>query len=504
MNHARLPAGARLKGRSLPAALLVGLVLRLIGIESRGLQYDDAFTIFLSERSLPEIVAGTAADTMPPLFYFLLHFWLLISREVWFIRLLSVLLSLVAVVFLFKIGEYWFDRTAAGWGAGLAAFSPLMIYHGQDVRMYPLLIAGQMAYLWFFTKIWFAGRAGERGGWNWVGLVCSGTLAMYTHNVAVFVLVVPSLFLLILRKWKLLGRLIAAQLALAVLALPWLVLIPGQIAKVQKAWTYPLPGLVEVIQAVTMFTASLPVPPLVLALVLLLSLQILVMLILELRRAWKELPEYRPGLLFILILLLLPPALLFAASYLVKPVFVPRTFLAAAMAYDLLAGLLIAKTWSRGIGKLLAGAFLAAALLSLPSFYTYQHFPRSPYRLASIYLTGVLKPGDRVIHETKLSYFPAHFYAPQLNQVFLADPEGLPNDTFEVGTQRAMQIYPQPDLKSAVGDSETVYFITFSQTFNEYQQAGFDEHPNLAWLDAHLHRRDRQVFNDLEIFSYER
>ncbi len=77
--------------------LLLGLILRLIGLESRSLQYDDTFSIFLSARSLPEILSGTAADTMPPLYYFLLHFWMLLGQSAWFIRLLSVILSLVAL-----------------------------------------------------------------------------------------------------------------------------------------------------------------------------------------------------------------------------------------------------------------------------------------------------------------------------------------------------------------------------------------------------------------------
>ncbi len=133
--------------------LLLGLILRVIGLESRSLQYDDTFSIFLSARSLPEILRGTAADTMPPLYYFLLHFWMLLGQSAWFIRLLSVILSLTAVFLLYRLVACWFGRAAAGWAAFLAAISPLLIYHGQDVRMYALLVVCQLGYLWFFTRI---------------------------------------------------------------------------------------------------------------------------------------------------------------------------------------------------------------------------------------------------------------------------------------------------------------------------------------------------------------
>lgn len=497
-------ADAWIRRHPLMAVLLLGLVLRLVGVQGRSLQYDDTFSIFLSERSISEILRGTAADTMPPLYYLILHFWIGVSREVWFVRLLSVLLTLLAICLLYRLGERWLGREAAGWAALLAACSPLLIYHGQDVRMYALLVAGQLGYLWFFTQIWFSSGRGASSRWNWPGIILCGAASMYTHNIAVFALAVPNLFLLVRREWRLLGRLFAAQFGIGLLALPWLFMIPGQIAKVQKAWTLPPPGVVEILQAIVMFTANLPLPVPLLALALLFSLQILVILVIELRRSWKEAPDRRPAIMFLLILLLLPPGLLFAASYAMKPVFVPRAFLVASLAYDLLAGFIIARTWSRGIGKLLMAAFLAAAVISLPSFYLYQQFPRSPYRQAVTYLQGIFSPGDRVIHETKLSFFPSHYYAPQLPQVFLADPAGSANDTLEIGSQEAMQLYPEVNLASAVGEGTRVYFITFSQTFREYKALGFTEHPNLAWLDNHFRQVDRQLFNDLEIYTYER
>ncbi len=512
MTRAGLFSGSRfmtgvddwIRRHPLMMALLLGLALRLVGIQGRSLQYDDTFSIFLSERSIPEILRGTAADTMPPLYYLILHFWIGFSREVWFVRLLSVLLTLLAIYLLYRLGEHWLDRDAAGWAAVLAACSPLLVYHGQDVRMYALLVVGQLGYLWFFTRIWFSSRQGAGGRWNWPGMVFCGAVAMYTHNVAVFALAVPNLFLLVRREWQLLGRLFAAQLATGLLALPWLLMIPEQIAKVQKAWTLPPPGVVEILQAIVMFTASLPLPVPLLALALLFGLQILAILAIELRRSWKDAPAFRPGEMFLVILLLLPPGLLFAASYVIKPVFVPRAFLISSLAYDLLAGFIIARTWSPGIGKLLLAAFLAAAVISLPSFYLYQQFPRSPYRQAVAYLQDMFRPGDRVIHETKLSFFPSHYYAPQLPQVFLADPAGSANDTFETGSQEAMQMFPETDLASAVGVGTRVHFVTFSQTFGEYEALGFAEHPNLAWLDDHFRQVDRQLFNDLEIYTYER
>lgn len=490
---------------SLLAALGLGSLLRLIGLESRSLSYDDTFSIFLARRSPGEILMGTAADTMPPLYYLLLHFWMIVCQQAWFIRLFSVLLSLAAVWLVYRIGERWLGRSAAGWSAFLAAISPLMIYHGQDVRMYALLVCAQLGYLWFFTLLWERDRDRRPSIFLlWVSLVACGTAAMYSHNIAVFALASPSLFLFLRRQWKMLARLAVAQLVIGLFALPWLVLVPAQIVKVQKAWTLPPPGVVEILQAVIMFTASLPLVVPLMALALLLSLQVFIMIGIELGRAWKAGSEHRAGIGFLLSVFGLPPVILFLASYIIKPVFIPRAFLVSSLAFDLLAGYIIASTWKRGVGKLLAGALVLAAAISLPTHYLYQEFPRSPYRQAANYLESVIAPGERVVHETKLSYFPAQFYAPELAQVFLADPPGSPNDTFEPGSQQAMQIFPQPNLETAAADLTGVYFITFHQTLSEYQQMGYDEHPNLAWLRNNFHQAGYRAFSDLDVYYFVR
>ena len=146
--------------------LLLGLVLRCIDLQSRGIIYDDAFSFFLSTQSLPAIVQGTAADTMPPLYYFLLHFWMSLGQNLWYLRALSVLLNLASIVFLYRLVRALVGEPAGLAAAFIAAISPFQIYHAQDLRMYALLALCQIAYAFFFTCIWKRGqprRAGKNG-----------------------------------------------------------------------------------------------------------------------------------------------------------------------------------------------------------------------------------------------------------------------------------------------------------------------------------------------------
>jgi hypothetical protein len=187
-----------------------------------------------------------------------------------------------------------------------------------------------------------------------------------------------------------------------------------------------------------------------------------------------------------------------------RPIFVPRGFILAAAAYLGLAGWAVSRGWERGVGKLLLGGFILAAGIGLPAQAGYAAFPRSPFEAAGEELAKNLQPGELILHDNKLSYFPMRYYQPGLKQVFLADTPGSGNDTFAAQSQEAMQIFPAPNLETAVGESTRLYFVVFTQAIQEYDAMGGAEHPGMAWLDAKYRRESRQVFNDLEVYHYAR
>ena len=176
-------------------------LLRCLFIQSRGIQYDDAFSIFLSQGKLSQIVSGTAADTMPPLYYFLLHFWDLVSSELWWARLLSVLLSLISIGLIYQIVRRLAGESVALFAGGLAAISPLQIYHAQDLRMYALTTCLVMGYFFFFLRLWQA--EGEERIGDWIGIILCSAGALYAHNLSGFLLLFPYGFLFFRKAWRL-------------------------------------------------------------------------------------------------------------------------------------------------------------------------------------------------------------------------------------------------------------------------------------------------------------
>lgn len=483
----------------LPAILAGAFLIRLLNIGNRGLQYDDVFSIFLAQRSLTEIVQGTAADTMPPLYYFLLHFWMGLGQSVELIRLLSVLLSVLAVFVAYHLAVRLTNARAAAWTALVMAISPFQFYHAQDVRNYALMLCAQLGYLLFFARLLTPRQNQVRWqGWDWLGLVLSGAAAMYTHNAAVFLIVIPTIYLILCRQWRMMGHLILAQLTIAILALPWLLLVPGQVAKVQFAWWQDPPGLVELLQIPVVWAAGLPLPGIWLAIGLLVSLEILGLIVFECVRQRKDAAELR----LLLVLVVFLPAMMFLTSYLVRPIFVPRGFLAAGVGYLVIGGWVIERGWSRGSGKLLLGGFLLAAAIGLPVQASFNGFPRSPFQQAALAVMEQSTPDEVVVHDNKLSYFPFRFYAPELSQVFVADPEGSGNDTFARGSQEAMQLFPMESIEAAVDGAQQVKFVVFTRAIDEYVQLGESGHPSLRWLEEHFHLVGWEVYNDLEVYQF--
>jgi mannosyltransferase len=477
---------------------ILGIILRCLFIVRREIQYDDAFSMLLSQQSFPAIISGTAADTMPPLYYFLLHIWNVLGMQIWWDRLLSVLLSLACIWVLYRIVLLLAGERAALLAAFFASISPIQIYHAQDIRMYALLQLTQLGYAFFFIKL-FLQEGKEKGDrWTWGGLIVSGALSLYTHNLAFFFILVPDIVLLVYRRWNLLKQLAFAQVSIAILVLPWLIYVPGQISKIQQAFWTPRPGILEIVQAIMMFTTTLPLPQNMLPLGLALSIAIFFFIgFMLLQRHYKG--SFYPA---VVILGLALPVELLLTSYIMRPVFVPRGFVVSSMFLYAVIGLVLARDWKKPAGIVISAAFLVCVVIALPYQYQFNQFPRSPFRETTQYLETNYSPGTLIVHDNKLSLFPSKIYDAELPQAFLADEPGSHNDTLAYGSQIALDLVPDKDISTSVGNYDSVDFVVFSQAINEYKAAGLDDHPNLAWLKYHYNLNHVEQIGDLEIYQF--
>ncbi|HEX7587949.1 MAG TPA: glycosyltransferase family 39 protein, partial [Anaerolineae bacterium] len=232
MLNPRMNSAKRIQLTALLVLILLAAVLRIYRLDAQDIWGDEAFSISLSQQPLATVVAG-AADTHPPFYPLLLFFWLrLVGASPFGARALSALIAILAVPLIFVFAKrLTLDRRRASpanlgavpWFAALiAAVSPLLIYYGQETRMYELVAVLALASTYFAARVISAGsnvRLVLRGAY-----LLSTALAMYTHYSAFFVIAAQNVFALIrLRKDRpALVKWILMQLILAAAYVPWI------------------------------------------------------------------------------------------------------------------------------------------------------------------------------------------------------------------------------------------------------------------------------------------
>src|SRR5690242_9026621 len=127
--------------RWLPCGLFcAALLIRLATLSSESLWYDEAFTGIIARLSLPQMIAATANDVHPPLYY--LVEWMIVrvfGESVFILRLSSAVFSSLAAVELWRLVKQVASERAAWIGAGLFMIAPGQLYYAQEARMYALL-----------------------------------------------------------------------------------------------------------------------------------------------------------------------------------------------------------------------------------------------------------------------------------------------------------------------------------------------------------------------------
>lgn len=228
------------------AIMLLAEGLRLYRLNAQSLWYDEAFSVYLARMSPSEILARTAADIQPPLYYLLLHGWIQrVGDGEAAVRGLSVLFGVLAVPLMYGVAWQLFKSRRAGLLAALLfAVSPLHLWYAQETRMYTLLVFLCLlsSYLLLIivsrVPLLSPGRGGHRmedessflwpEGVLWLGFAAASIAALYTHYFALFVLAFQAIYTLAVwgghgfRSWRLVLGGLAAGVLVVLAYLPWL------------------------------------------------------------------------------------------------------------------------------------------------------------------------------------------------------------------------------------------------------------------------------------------
>jgi hypothetical protein len=217
---------------------LLALALRLHGLGSQSIWFDEAVSVGFAARPLGDLIAAARLDVNPPLYYALLHFWLPLAADDAWLRLPSALCSAAAAGLSVWVGRVLGGALWVGVLAGLlTALSSFHIALGQEARAYGLLSLLAVAAI---GSVWVAR---ERGTWRWwLATAASLTLALYSHNYALLLGLAIAIWLAIdMIRARALDRRAVLALALpSVLYLLWLPALLGQAVTVSADyWITP-------------------------------------------------------------------------------------------------------------------------------------------------------------------------------------------------------------------------------------------------------------------------
>ncbi len=121
---------------------LIGGGLRVLYLAKNGMWLDEAFSVWLANHNVADLLQWTVRiDQHPPLYYLLLHYWIPLNGDSpYYARLLSALFGTATIPIIYLIGKRISGSVVGLAAAMFVALSPFNLYFAQETRMYTLLM----------------------------------------------------------------------------------------------------------------------------------------------------------------------------------------------------------------------------------------------------------------------------------------------------------------------------------------------------------------------------
>ncbi len=182
-------------GAAVVVVLIISLVLRFW--TRSDLWLDEALTVNISRQPLHEIPSFLHRDGAPPLFYFLLHFWM-----GWFgtsdlaVRSLPGVFGVITLPLTWLAGRRLGGRTVAWAALLLVATSPFAVRYDTETRMYSLMVLLTVLAFLALDRSLRRPRAG-----NLLAVAVVTGLLLYTQYWALY-LIGTTLLWLAFQSWR--------------------------------------------------------------------------------------------------------------------------------------------------------------------------------------------------------------------------------------------------------------------------------------------------------------
>jgi mannosyltransferase len=521
----------RLAPLILIAITILGAILRLYDIGSKGLWIDEAFSVWMGWQSLEEMLHWLVKiDQHPPLYYTLLHFWLNMGDNAAMVRAFSALIGVVTIPIVYRVGYRLGGRNIGLLAATILAISPFHVRFAQETRMYTLLsfnaslamlalvylltdsrsatipIGQQLSH---FNQIWGETPAATKRlrrfsqaistDLAWLGYIFFTVATLLTHNTAIFFPIATNLFIfgLIFLRYRKPGNAdslqppalknwLVAQVAVFLLWSPWLVSFVIQSSGVYKDFWIADPTVAAVFWTLKNFVSPL-LPGQVTQGNLVWGLYGLIIVL----GIWHL--RGQPGRLLLLLTLFLAPIIGELLVSIRRPIFYDRTLIWATIPLYLLL--------AAGINQLRYRPYILVAIIMLATINGlslreyYFKFEKEQWDDAAQYVAQHAGHDDLILFNATWTQIPFDYYFRRFNHP--ATEHGLPVDMFERDVlEPKMTPADLPRMWSLVGHHERIWLIYSHDWYTDPTKIIPSE------LSQALELLDKQSFQGLEVHLY--
>lgn len=397
-------------------AMIVAYVLIMVLGNGQSVWFDEGYSIILAQHSIPELLALTAVDAHPPLFYILLKLWgSIFGWSEFALRSFPAILSSLVVGGMFLVVKKLFTTRVALVVLPFTVVAPFVLRYGYEIRMYSLaLLIGVLATL---VLVYASERKKSKLWILYSGLVALGMLTLYM-SLAIWLAHAVWLFANWKKKsWKTFLKQPWVQSYIGAIAL-FAFYIPTVIYQLTHS---ALPGigkevtltvLANIAGLVAVYTPEYKLDGLMsLGIIGVTALSVYLLLV-----AHLKMPKTQKSALWLMIILVTVPLFFFAIVAMLKPIFITRYIAHVSVYIYALVGLAVALGWR--YGKRYVAIILAIIALSVSTFGVFQLqsignfiFERSQYPMSRQIRSDINCDKDTVIvSDDPYTYIDNRYY----------------------------------------------------------------------------------------------
>jgi mannosyltransferase len=384
---------------------IASITLRLHCLACKPFWFDEAFSVEIGRidwRNFAHLLWWREANMS--LYYLLLRGWLHLGQSPFFVRALSVLISVALLPATYWLARLLYDRRVALIAAGLLVFNVFDIRYAQEARSYSLFVL--LATLSSGFLIAFLKNPNRR---NRIAYICFSVLAAYAHFYALLLIAAQWLAL----RWggipgflddeslkSMARQLRHSWIVIGIAVMPLLVFVAktgaGPIKWIRR------PGFSELTDFAAHFTNGIPI--------VYLGACLLALLVLK-RNALSRCRDWETWRVHFLFIWLLFPIVLTILLSFARPVFLPRYMIFCIPALLILTAAGLASIRPQWLSAAIVGAVLLLSARYVPFIYGHDFDDeRDESGAATTFVLDHAAPGDVILFHIAETRVPYEFF----------------------------------------------------------------------------------------------